>query len=404
MLVHWIWYATRREMGDWEKCALLQHFEDPEDIFYADPTAFSELNLKKTALDSLADKDLDPAREILDQCTRLGIRICTFQDAAYPRRLRNIPDPPVVLYYKGNLPDMDDVPAIALVGTRKASAYGLSTAQRMGYQIAKSGAVVVSGMAKGIDGAGTKGALMAEGTVVGVLGNGADIVYPAIHKSLYADTQRYGCLITEHPPGSPPSGWHFPRRNRIISGLCCGVLVVEAPEGSGALITARAAAEQGRDVFVVPGNIDTAGFVGSNALLKEGAAPATCGWDVVGPYAHLYPGRVSQEADTAPALRYRETSMVAQKPLSPAMNQKNVKTGEKKSVDKPLSPPYSDIRAALSPEQQKILEVLEQGEALVDEVVAATGLSASQVLQQITLLQIKGILISVPGNRVKIKE
>ncbi len=404
MLVHWIWYAARREISEWEKCQILQYFQDPEEIFYADPSAFTALGLKKAALDSLADKDLAPAREILEQCAQKDIHICTLQDAAYPKRLRNIPDPPVVLYYKGNLPDMDDVPAIGLVGTRKASAYGLSTAQRMGYQIAKCGAVVVSGMAEGIDGAGTKGALMAEGTVVGVLGSGPDIVYPAFHKSLFADTQRMGCLISEYPPGTPPVGWHFPRRNRIISGLSCGVLVVEAPERSGSLITAREASEQGRDVFVVPGNIDVSGFVGSNALLKEGAAPATCGWDVVGTYSHLYPGKVGRGEDMIPKAPQWEMPMVAEKPIFSRKKGDPVSLSKKKSVDKPASPPYSVIRDSLSPQQQKILEVLEKGDALVDEIVAATGMPAAQVLQQITLLQIKGIVISMPGNRVKIKE
>ncbi len=404
MLVHWIWYAARRELSDWEKWTLLQHFEDPEDIYFADSSALSGLGLKEAALEALGDKDLSGAREILELCGQKDIRICTVRDAAYPARLKNIPDPPVVLYYKGTLPQMDDVPAIALVGTRKASAYGLSTAQRMGYQIAKCGAVVVSGMAEGIDGAGTKGALMAEGTVVGVLGNGADIVYPAFHKSLYADTQRYGCLISEHPPGTPPRSWHFPKRNRIISGLCCGVLVVEAPERSGSLITARAAADQGRDVFVVPGNIDVATFVGSNELLKEGAVPVTCGWDVVRPYAHLYPDQISREGSSIPAPRQQETSLVAQKPAFPEKTTVSGKASVKKPVDKATAPPYSDIRKSLSPEQQKILCALEQGEALVDDVVAATGMPAAQVLQQLTLLQIKGVLISMPGNRVKIKE
>lgn len=396
MLVHWIWLSTRSGMSEREKYILLRHFEDPEDIFYE-----KHFDVKPDAKESLLDKDLSAARKILDDCADLGIHICTLQDAAYPARLKNIADPPLVLYYKGRLPDFDSAPAVAIVGTRKASAYGLSTAQKMGYQIAKCGAIVVTGLAGGIDGAGAKGALMADGTVVGVLGCGADKVYPAYHKSLYADTEHQGCLITEFPPHTPPFGWNFPKRNRIMSGLSNGVLVVEAPEKSGALITARDAAEQGRDVFCVPGNIDVETFAGSNALLRDGATPVFCGWDVVSEYQGLYGDKVHPFT----AVDYSEKSLlkVAQKPLTPDKSPSFDRKKEKKPIDKTGKQPYSDIHDALTPEQRKIVDLLKNGEKLLDEIIAESGMSAQNVSSVVTMLQIKGIISKKAGNILSLK-
>lgn len=296
MLVHWIWLAHRPGVNDRMKAALLRHFQDPEDIFYADSGAFGHIDgLTAEAVESLQDKNLAPAEEILEACGRTKLHVLTFRDAAYPVRLRNIADPPVVLYYKGRLPELDALPVIGIVGTRKASAYGLTTAKRMGYQIGKCGGIVVSGMAYGIDGMAMAGALTAGQKTVGVLGCGADIVYPLSNKALFKDVEEYGCILSEFPPGYPPGKWTFPRRNRIISGLSNGVLVIEAPEKSGALITARMAAEQGRDVFVVPGNIDQPGFVGSNRLLRDGAIMVSSGWEVLSEYEGLYPDKLHRD-------------------------------------------------------------------------------------------------------------
>lgn len=396
MLVHWLWLAIRPNISDREKLALLQHFQDAEDIYFE--RKFE--TLPETARASLLDKDLTVAEKILAACEEKGIRICALPDAAYPKKLKNIADPPLVLYYKGNLPDMDSVPTVALVGTRKASAYGLNTANRMGYQMAMCGATVISGLASGIDGAGAVGALTAGGTVVGVLGCGADVVYPARNKRLYEDVRQKGCLLTEFPPGTPPYKWNFPKRNRIISGLSNGVLVVEAPERSGSLITARAAAEQGRDVFAVPGNIDMPTFTGSNALLREGAAMATCGWDVLESYAGLYPGKVRQ---FVLQVREKAPAMVAQNPHYPAKSSLYDKKNEKKPIDNSPAQPYSDIRDTLPEDARRIIDVLQKGECLADDVAAQCGLTAAQLSGALTLLQIKGIAQKKPGNILSLK-
>ena len=219
MLVHWIWFAHRPGLNDRDKMALLQHFRDPEDIYFADDGAFDAIGLSEEAKTALREKNLTSAEEILEACDREKLHILTCQDAAYPARLKNIADPPNVLYYKGRLPDFDGSPVIGVVGTRKASAYGLTTAKRMGYQIARCGGIVVSGMAYGIDGMAMSGALTAGAPAVGVLGCGADIVYPVSNRALFRDTEEYGCILSEFAPGTPPAKWTFPKRNRIISGL-----------------------------------------------------------------------------------------------------------------------------------------------------------------------------------------
>lgn len=415
MLIHWIWLSTRPGMNDRMKIAVLEHFSDPEDAFYADPGAYCRIDgLTAEGQEALKDKSLQEAKQILAQCTDKDIRILTMRDAAYPARLKNISDPPLVLYYKGWLPDFDDQPLIAVVGTRKASGYGLTAAKRMGYQIAKCGGVVVSGMAFGIDGLAMTGAMTAGGTVIGVLGCGADVIYPLSNRSLFADTQRCGCLLTEFPPGTPPYKWNFPKRNRIISGLSCGVLVVEAPKISGALITARQALDQGRDVFVVPGNIDVPSCEGSNELLRQGGILARTGWDVMSEYQALYPDKVTQfdrggnqsaypdEVQRAQALEENRPLKVAQKSVVP----KNKEVKDKKVIDNGENPTYIDVDKNLPPlnEQEKlIVDQLKQGQRLRDDVIAATGLPAAQVAAAMTMLEIKGLIRRLPGNKLELK-
>lgn len=412
MLIHWIWLATRPGVSDRQKVALLQALRDPEDVYFGEKTAYSQVEgLSQDALEALADKNLTGAQEILDRCVEKDIQICTFHDAAYPTRLKNIADPPIVLYYKGHLAALDSCPVIGVVGTRKASVYGLTSASRMGYQIAKCGGIVVSGLALGIDGNAMKGAMTAGGTVVGVLGCGVDVVYPPTHKSLYLDTERCGCLLSEFPPETPPISWNFPKRNRIISGISNGVLVVEAPRKSGALITARQALEQGRDVFVVPGNIDVPTFEGSNHLLREGAIAVSSGWDVVGEYEALYPGKVrlctgEEETLIQPDREEAPMAQVAQKSATPRVKSHQKKEKTKKVVDNGENAPYSDQKdpfASLNEEEKKLLAPLKGGECQVDQLIAESGLPTGKVLSMLTMLQIRGIVKLLPGKRVALK-
>ena len=384
MRIYWLWLAANPGLTEREKMTVLQHFGSPEDCYYADESAYSAVeSLGEGAVAALCNKELKEAEVILSACEKKKIHILTYGDALYPAFLRNIADPPLVLYYRGILPDFDREPMIGVVGTRKASAYGLSTARQMGRQIAAHGGIVVSGMAEGIDAMATWGALDAGKTAVGVLGNGVDRIYPSCNRDLFRKMEQQGCLLSEYPPGTAPAKWNFPKRNRIISGLSNGVLVVEAPQKSGALITARQALEQGRDVFVVPGNIGVSSCEGSNALLKDGAVLATSGWDVVGEYAYRYPDKIHKEIPI----------------VQP--------TADKIVVDNPMPPLYSDVEnnaADLSDTEKAILTAIGHGEQLIDTVIAETGLDSSDVLAALTMLEVSGYVTTRPGGWVQISK
>lgn len=412
MLTYWIWLATRRDLGDHKKCKLLERYHTPERIYRLTEEELRQFpDMTRSGAESLLDRDLRICEKILRQCAEKKIGILTIQDAAYPRRLKNIYDPPVVLYYKGSIPVLDSVPVIGVVGTRKASTYGLNTANRLGMQLAECGAAVVSGAASGIDAMAMQGALSAGGTVIAVLGCGPDRIYPMENRALYADTERFGCLLSEFPPETRPFPSNFPKRNRIISGLSDGVLVVEAPERSGALITARQALEQGRDVFTVPGNIDNPAGKGSNGLLKDGAIPVESGRDVVEEYAGLFPDKLPggrpRILSWAGDHREKPVQKAAQKPRKPAPDSSKPAQPEKKGIDNRASGPYIDlnkIKSSLTPDETVLVDQLAGGQKLVDDLIADSGLPAGQVLASLTLLEVKGIVRRLPGRFISLVE
>lgn len=379
MLLYWIWLATRPNLQDREKLAVLERFGKAEDVFFAAGDDFSGMEeLSSVGWQSLQDKDLKAAEKILGDCAKRKLSILTWQDSSYPSKLRNIPDPPLVLYYKGRLPMFEEVPVIGIVGTRKASAYGLTAAARIGKEVAQSGGLVVSGMAAGVDAMATEAALSQGKTVVGVLGCGADRIYPYSNRALFRKMEHQGCLISEYPPGTPPNKWNFPRRNRIISGMSNATVVVEAPEISGALITARRALEQGRDVFVVPGNIDAPTCAGSNALLRDGAMAALCGWDILREYEALFPDKICHE----------KTEQQEQT--------------DKKGIDNPQTPSYIDLEttADLTDDERCVIAQMKGGEQNIDDIIAGAGISPAAVLAALTMLEIKGLVQTLPGRRV----
>ena len=388
MLKHWIWLTQRPGIGTRGVAALLRLFGTAERIY-----AMGERDYRDTEgfenrwLESLLDKATGEAQKVLVRCDDLGIRVLTYADPQYPERLRNIPDPPAVLYYKGNFPDFDREAAIAVVGSRRCSAYGLMYAKRFGRQIAACGGLVVSGGARGIDTMATFGALDAGTPVVTVLGCGLDISYPRENRELFGDVARRGCLISEYPPGTPPNGRHFPVRNRILSGLCLGVLVVEAPEGSGALITANQALEQGRDVFAIPGNIGVKHCEGSNRLLREGAILVESGWDVLRDYAYMFPDKLS-DGRTREALE-QPNPTVAGVPVG--------RVAETPPTPVP-APATAPVPEDLSPDEKTVLELLTAEPILADTLVARSALPAQRVLAALTMLQIKQLALKLAGN------
>lgn len=417
-LPYWIWLTTRKRLTLRGQQLTLSYFGSPEAAFEASPREIAAVpGLIDREREALEQKDLAYAKEVLALCSDQGTRIITCQDENYPQRLLSIDCPPLVLYYRGTLLDFDHLPVVAVVGSRNASAYGLATARKMGNQIGACGGVVVSGAAKGIDSQALEGALEAGARVAAVLGNGLDIVYPKSSETVYQAVAEHGCLISEFAPGTPPRGRNFPQRNRIMSGLSLGVLVVEAARQSGSLITAGLALEQGRDVFAVPGNIGIPSCEGSNQLLQEGATLVMNGWDIMREYAPRYGGyvRMQQEEEAVELPLEKEPKLQVATPVStpkqhniidfPAKNaktEKNPGSNGENGIDIEPKRNYIDLQekiSALTPDEKEIAATLIPGACQVDEIVALTGLSAARVLASLTLLQVKGYVTQMPGKR-----
>lgn len=392
----WLWLATRKGLSPRGAARAASCFPSVEALYYADAAAYEAAGLKN--YQPLLEKDLWLPTEILRRCYDLGISLLTWQDAAYPQLLRSLEDPPVVLYYRGLLPDFSGL-SIAVVGTRGASAYGLAQARHLGYGLGRCGCTLVSGGAKGIDTAALEGALTGGGPVVCVLGGGVDVVYPASNRSLFQDVAQRGCLLSEYPPGTRPKPEHFPVRNRIISGLCQGVVVVEAPEKSGALITAQLALDQGRDVFAVPGNVDAACSAGSNGLLREGAIVAQSGWDVMEEYQSLFPEKVGPWSGKTLLSSYpRELAELREPPYHFAQE---TPINSEKNVDNEDGKPYSELQelmSTLSDDERAVTSCLTDALRHVDDVIAGSGLPAARVLASLTLLEVKGLVVRHPGK------
>ena len=400
MPVYWIWFAQLKGLSLWQKQQLLEAFHDPEELYHADELRLREL--PKEVQSALEDKDLQEARQILYRCNQRGIGLLTYGDAAYPQRLRSIEDPPMLLYFRGKLPNWQAQPIIGVVGTRKASAYGLQTAHLLASQIAACGGLVVSGMATGVDAMSMEGALDAGKTTVGVLGGGVDVIYPSSNRALYRRTETNGCLLSEYPPGSRPYPGNFLHRNRIISGISDSVLVVEAPEKSGALNTARHAFSQGRDMFAVPGNLGVDSCLGSNVLLQEGAYPALSGWDVVKHYETLYP---TVEKRSVSPMKQQEKPLpkVAQEPIIPSGREKETEIPSKKPIDNLEKSSYSVLnkrQTGLSAEESAILDLIGSTAQYPDAVMDRSDLPASAVQSILTRLGIKGVVQYLPDGRI----
>lgn len=277
---YWVAFHRVPYIGPVRLERLERHFGSLGAAWRASATSLSAV-LDSRAVESLLSQrgGFDPDDE-LARIERLGIRPLTLRDPGYPRLLAQIPGAPPVLYVRGALTEADSA-AVAIVGTRRSTAYGRDVATRIAEDLAGAGVTVVSGLARGIDAVAHQAALRSGGRTVAVLGSGPDIIYPPEHRLLAERIVEQGAVLSDYPPGRKPDAQNFPARNRIISGLSLGVVLVEAPERSGALITADFAADQGRDVFVVPGNVTSAASAGSNRLLRDGARPVTSAADVL---------------------------------------------------------------------------------------------------------------------------
>lgn len=396
MILQSIW-LSELGMGTTKKNTLLKYFNSIENIYSASEADYRQSGIiSQSDLEKLKNKDLDDAERIVEKCSIAGIRILSIEDDDYPFRLANIDDAPIVLYYKGNLPSFDTELAIAVVGPRKNTAYGRMATERLSYELSSCGAHIVSGLAMGVDALAHTSALLAEGSTTAVLGCGPDRIYPKANTNLYYEICARGCVMSEYPPGTPPIKFHFPQRNRIVSGLSVGVLVIEADSKSGALITARHAIDQGRDVFAVPGNIDVPTCVGTNSLIQSGAKLVTRGSDVLEEYRALglFPNIKQSISDAAAA--YKPTTSNSESQVSIL----SITSSPEEKVD--TSQIYDKLKNTFSEEQLKIILSLVNEPLHLDGLIEASGLSAAQTLAELMVLELEGAVTQMSGKRFSI--
>ena len=390
---YWIWIQQAVGQGSSAIPRLLSAFSSPEEIYAADRLELQRAGVTGKPLECLCRKNIDAMYRIAERCEKMGW-ILTPEDVGYPASLRQLFSPPLVLYGKGFLPNTDtvSVPPIAMVGTRKCTEYGAKAAGGIAAGLAAAGSIVISGGAMGIDRAAHQGALYAGGRTVAVQACGLDVEYPAPNRSLrHRIVEEGGAVITEYLPGTQAFANHFQVRNRLISGLAWGVCVVEAPERSGALITARHAREQGRDVFVVPGNITSAESVGSNELIKDGAALVTRASEILREYQVRSGGALQEEeADRAQAA-YGEY-VLRDRPVQEVRSAQRVADGSRVQI----SYPCPDSAGELA---KTVYGLLKEEPLTAEELCSISGIPASKFFSAMTELELYGCARSYPGKR-----
>lgn len=351
---HYYWFALRSIplVGNVTFRRLLEHFRTPERVLHASAAELSAVRGVSAAVAaSIGSHDYrEFAERECREVERKRVRVVDCLSPDYPQALLEIPDPPPFLYVRGELGSID--PAVAMVGARHASSYGILTTDRLARDLAGHGVTVVSGMARGVDTAAHRGALAAGGRTIGVLGCGVDVAYPAENRKLFAEMAEKGALCSEFPMGTIPLAENFPRRNRIISGICQGVLVVEAAENSGSLITARCALDQGRDVFAVPGNVNFKTSRGTNRLIKEGAKLVEGVEDILEELPRRGP------------------------------------TGQ-------VPPPPS---VSLTPGEALVSTLLADGPLHIDDITVRSGLPTGEVAAILLRMELKGAVVQLPGK------
>ena len=360
-LAAWVALGLVPGVGPRRFAALLARFGSPEAVWKArepELAATSEIGSAVARAIIAARGRVDPMAHI-KKALAVGARIIRWNDPEYPARLMHIYDPPPTLYVKGQLPPADS-PAVAVVGSRKPTAYGLKVAEALARDLASRGVAVVSGMARGIDSAAHRGALAAGGPTVAVLGSGIDVVYPSENRALYDRIAQSGAVVSEFPTGTKPESGNFPARNRVISGISQGVVVVEAAEKSGSLITVDCAVDQGREVFAVPGPVNVPTSRGPHRLIKQGACLVESAADILEELG-LAPARPSGGAPST------EAASAANPPLTPA--------------------------------EARVFGFIGPLDATVDEIARSAGLPAHEAGAALVMLEIRGLVRSLPGGR-----
>jgi DNA processing protein len=364
---YWLGLTLMQGIGAIRFKQLLAFFgNDPQRVWHAPERDLQACGLPERIIQTFLSqrRQLDLSAEII-KVQKANARLLTLADPTYPPLLRELDDAPPVLYVRGELLPADQI-ALAVVGTRKPTRYGLEVAYRLTKQLAAAGVTIISGLAQGIDTAAHRGALDAGGRTLAILGCGIQTIYPRENTALAERIVQRGALLTEFALGTPPNAINFPRRNRILSGLARGVLIVEAPERSGALITATAAAEQGRDVFAVPGNILSLASGGTNRLIQDGAK------------------LVLEVRDILEELHIEPPKTTSAKRLNPP---KIAPTPTAATVPEPAPTVISFDSEA----ERVVLNVLEIDPRHVDDIVRAAGLPTAEVMAALTMLELKGL-------------
>lgn len=351
-------------------------------------------------LEKLQNTDLTWAQNVIDVCEREGYGIITPEDGNYPSMLFKLSDLPAVLFVQGDLDCLKNTVPVALVGTRNPGNNSRAAAYALAASLSRSGASVVSGGAVGIDACAHAGALSAGGKTVAVLGCGFHCNYPAANAALRREISERGALVTEYPPDTQAAGSNFPTRNRIISGLSFGTVVVEANEKSGSLITARFAAEQGRDIFAVPGDILSSGFTGANKLIRDGAKPVFSAMDVLEEYAVRFPQLIDVE-------KVETTLSQNDLKMQPAAGSPAAAPGNKKEKKEDVSgkafhrPP---VPQGIGEDAKKIFLSFEKSVMQADELIMASGLKTAEFSRAVTELELYGVIEPLAGKNYRLTE
>ena len=395
-LKYWVWLTSKKTMNAYKITVLLEHFDNIQEVYDADVyEGIDEINLKEKR--DLLDKSLSVAEKIIEKMEIIGGRIVTFEDPEYPEILRSIMPPPYVLYMKGKKLDWENMLAISVVGSRKCTDYGRVAAQKLCHEMASAGITIVSGMARGIDSIAAVSALKAGGTTVAVLGCGLDIVYPPENEGLMKAISENGLVITEYPPSTQPYGHNFPQRNRIISGLSRGLLVVEAAGRSGTATSVARARDYGKDIFAVPGGIFHAESEGTNDMIKRGAIVTTSVRDIF----ERYPVEAAQieRASGKPVVinipKYSEKKREKKVLNKSAEPMKNVQKRPEMTVE-------DERYKGLNENEKKIISLLLKRSMHVDELVRESGFGISLLNSILPVLEMMGHIRKLPGNNYKL--
>lgn len=395
-LKYWLWLTTRKGLGPAGALAVVDHFITPERAYYGEREDYEALPLPPFVRQSLLDKSMDEADKILGDCDRLGVRLMTVQDAGYPQRLRQIALPPVVLYIRGKEFRFDEEPTIAVVGMRKCSQAGRTRAERLGMDLAVNGALVVSGIAEGIDCSAVRGALKGGGPVVSVLAGGVDVPFPWENRYLFEDVAAAGALISEYPPGTPHKGSHFKPRNRILSGLSLGVLAVECEPQGGTMLTVNHALEQGREVYALPVGLDEKCARGTNRLISDRKARLVeSAGDILADFVDLYPARLARLAPLARSVA--EARLSADKPE--ALDRPEEAAPAKKEAPGRELIPREKQKERFTDDELAILAATAGSALTADEIVEKAQIPARRALSALTMLQLQGAVEERPGRR-----